>query len=92
MADIIAIVDDSSVNTIIATTGTGSVLSDGGLPLAISANTLQNPGGAVESISDIGNVDTTTLDNGAVLVYRTTTNRWTSTTTLDAQDMEGGEF
>lgn len=92
MADIIAIVDDTSLDTIVATTGTGTSLSDGGLPIAISTNTLLNPGGAVESISDIGNVDTTTLDNGAVLVYRTTTNRWTSTTTLDAQDMEGGEF
>jgi hypothetical protein len=90
MADIIAIIDET--DTITATTGTGSVLSDGGLPLVIEASSLLNPGGAVESMSDIGNVDTTTLNNGAVLVYRTTTNRWTSTTTLDAQNMEGGEF
>ena len=25
-------------------------------------------------------------------IYKTTTNKWTSTTTLDAQNMEGGEF
>jgi hypothetical protein len=91
MADpIFAIVEEP--DTIIAITGTGSVLSDGGLPLVIQTNNLLNPGGSVESMSDIGNVDTTTLNNGAVLVYRTTTNRWTSTTSLDAQDMEGGEF
>ena len=38
------------------------------------------------------NVDTTTLNNGALLVYKTNTNKWTSTTTLDAQNLEGGEF
>jgi hypothetical protein len=46
----------------------------------------------IPSISDIGNVDTTTLNNGAILVYKSNTSRWTSTTTLDAQNMEGGEF
>lgn len=91
MADIIAIVDETGLGTqIIASTGTGSTLSDGGLPI-LTSSTMSNPA-TLESISDIGNVDTAILDNGAVLVYRTTTNRWTSTTTLDAQDMEGGEF
>jgi hypothetical protein len=52
---------------------------------------LANPT-TVGSISAIENVDTTTLNNGALLVYKTTTNKWTSTTTLDAQNMEGGEF
>lgn len=47
---------------------------------------------SVPSISDIGNVDTTQLTDGAVLVYRVNTNKWTSTTTLDLQNMEGGEF
>lgn len=91
MADIIAIVDETGLGTtIVATTGTGSTLSDGGLPF-LASSTLSNPS-TLESISDIGNVDTATLNNGAVLVYRTTTNKWTSTTTLDAQNMEGGEF
>lgn len=90
MADIIAIVDDTSLNTIIATTGTGTTLSDGGLPV-LTSSTLSNPA-VLESVSDIGNVDTTTLNNGAVLVFKTTTNKWTSTTTLDAQNMEAGEF
>lgn len=48
----------------------------------------------VNSISDIGDVDTVTEGkvNGSVLVYKSATNKWTSTTTLDAQNMEGGEF
>jgi hypothetical protein len=47
------------------------------------------PGNAITTAAD---VDTSNLSNGAVLVYKTTTNKWTSTTTLDAQNMEGGEF
>jgi hypothetical protein len=91
MADIIAIVDETGLGTQISViTGTGSVLSDGGLPV-LTSTTFSNPA-SLESISDIGNVDTTTLNHGAVLVYKTTTNKWTSTTSLDAQDMEGGEF
>jgi len=48
----------------------------------------------VESLDNVAYVDTSTNGklNGSVLVYRTTTNKWTSTTTLDAQNMEGGEF
>ena len=49
---------------------------------------------SVESRAKIGDVDTSTngKNNGSILVYRTTTNKWTATTTLDAQNMEGGEF
>lgn len=91
MTDIIAIVDDTGLGAQISVvTGTGSVLSDGGLPV-LTSTTVSNPS-VLESISDIGNVDTTTLNHGAVLVFKTTTNKWTSTTSLDAQDMEGGEF
>jgi hypothetical protein len=48
----------------------------------------------LESLDNVGDVDTSSYGklNGSVLVFRTTTNKWTSTTTLDAQNMEGGEF
>jgi hypothetical protein len=48
----------------------------------------------VETMDNIGDVDTFTNGkvNGSVLVYKTATGKWTSTTTLDAQNMEGGEF
>ena len=91
MADIVVTIDETGLGgSINVTTGTGSVLSDGGLPV-LSSSMLSNPQ-SVDTISSIGDVDTTTLNNGAVLVYRTTTNKWTSTTSLDAQNMEGGEF
>lgn len=83
MADIIAIVDETG-------TTTTATVSDVSVTLLSSTN-LANPA-VVESMSDIGNVDTTTLEHGAVLVFKTTTNKWTSTTVLDAQDMEAGEF
>ena len=44
------------------------------------------------SITNMSDVDASSLVNGSVLVYRTNTNKWTSTRTLDAQNMEGGEF
>lgn len=61
--------------------------------LTTSTTNTANPA-VVESLDSVADVDTTTNGkiNGSILVYRTTTNRWTSTTTLDAQNMEGGEF
>ena len=61
--------------------------------LTLSSSTVSNPA-VVESMSNIADVDVTTNGkvNGSLLVYKTTTNKWTSTTTLDAQNMEGGEF
>lgn len=48
----------------------------------------------VNSLSDIGDVDTVTegkLD-GSVLVYKSATNKWTSTTLLNQQRIDAGEF
>lgn len=61
--------------------------------LTLASSNVSNPA-VVESMSNIADVDTTTNGkvDGSILVYRTITNRWTSTTTLDAQNMEGGEF
>jgi hypothetical protein len=86
MADIIAVVDDPTQSIITATTSTG------GTTIITSSNLTNVDGISISSMSSIGNVDTTTLNNGAILIYKTTTNKWTSTTTLDGQNMEGGEF
>jgi len=82
MADIIAVVEPDEALTV--------AVSEGTYVLNTTTN-LANPA-VVESISNIADVDTTTKINGSVLVFKTTTNKWTSTTTLDAQNMEGGEF
>jgi hypothetical protein len=84
MAEITAIVEPDEALTV--------AVSEGTYVLNTSTN-LANPA-VVESISNIADVDVTTNGKvaGSVLVYKTTTNKWTSTTTLDAQNMEGGFF
>lgn len=47
---------------------------------------------APNSIENLLDVDLQQLTNGSVLVYKNNTTKWTATTTLDAQNMEGGEF
>ena len=44
------------------------------------------------TVSEIADVDTTNLQNGSVLVYKTATNKWTSTLNLEDQYMNGGFF
>lgn len=55
------------------------------------STSIYNPA-TVPQLGDIGDVDTSVLVNGSVLVYKTVTNKWTSTTLLDLQTMEGGEY
>lgn len=52
----------------------------------------QGLSGTSGSLSDIADIDTTSLANGSVLVYKTTTNKWTSTLDLEDQYMNGGFF
>jgi hypothetical protein len=59
--------------------------------LTLSSTNLNNPA-MVNLLSDIGNVDNTNLQDGSVLVYKTATNKWTSTKLLDQQNIEAGEF
>ena len=81
MADTIAIVQPDEALQVAVSEGV----------LTLSSSNVANPS-VVESMSDIADVDTSVRVNGSILVYKTTTNKWTSTTTLDAQNMEGGEF
>ena len=82
MADIIATIDENELFVI-----------SNQQQLTISSTDTSNPA-VLESLDSVADIDTTTNGklNGSVLVYKTTTNKWTSTTTLDAQNMEGGEF
>ena len=80
MADLIAIIDNSpTVSATVVDPNLTTTLTN------LSNSTLQ-------SMSDIGNVDTTILQDGSVLVYQTLTNKWTSTRLLDKQNVEAGEF
>jgi hypothetical protein len=48
----------------------------------------------LETLDSVGDVDMSTNGklNGSVLVYKTTTSKWTATTVLDAQDVTGGQY
>lgn len=84
MSEITAVVSPDEALTI--------AVSEGTYVLNTSTN-LANPA-TVESLGDVANVDITTNGqvNGSVLVYKTTTNKWTSTTILDGQDVTGGQY
>lgn len=84
MSDTIAVVQPDEALTV--------AVSEGTFVLTTSSN-LANPA-VVESIDNVADVDVITNGkiNGSILVYKTTTNKWTSTTSLDAQNMEGGFF
>jgi len=44
------------------------------------------------SIGSFADVDSVNPVNGSLLIYKTGTSKWTASTLLDAQNMEGGEF
>lgn len=83
MADTVAIVTPDQALSVAVSEGV----------LTLSSTNLAAPA-VVESMSNIADVDVTTNGkvNGSILVYKTSTNKWTASTTLDAQNMEGGEF
>ena len=77
MADIIATVVDPY----------GS-LSDSN-DTTITADQTSVPPNTIENMLD---VDLQQLTDGALLVYQNNTAKWTASTLLDKQSMEGGEF
>lgn len=53
---------------------------------------IQGLSSSTSGIAGMTDVDAISPTNGSVLVFKTNTSKWTATTTLDAQNMEGGEF
>lgn len=60
--------------------------------VTVTAVGIQGLSASDTTISNFSDIDVTSLVNGSVLVFKTNTNKWTSTTTLDAQNMDAGEF
>jgi hypothetical protein len=83
MADTVAIVQPEESLQVAVSEGT----------IVLSNTNLANPA-VVESMSNIADVDVTTNGKvtGSILIYRATTQKWTASTTLDAQNMEGGYY
>jgi len=83
MTDIVAQVDTS-------TTTTANVEET----IETTSETQLASPASVDSLQDIADIDTVTngITTGSILIYRTATNKWTASTTLENQNMEGGEF
>jgi hypothetical protein len=44
------------------------------------------------TLQQVADVDASNVNEGSILVYRLNTKKWTSTTALDAQNIDGGHF
>jgi hypothetical protein len=85
MTDMTVVVADPNITAVVDSTGSATQVSSIGI---------QGPSSADVPLSSNVEIDVTTNGkvNGSMLVYRTATSKWTSTTTLDAQNMEGGHY
>lgn len=52
---------------------------------------VQGPAGPAY-INAAGDVDVGNLENGSVLVYKSSSLKWTATRTLEGQNLEGGHY
>lgn len=74
-------------SVVVNTQGTSEVVAVG----------IQGPQGiegpaTILTINNAVDVDRSNLQDGSVLVYKTSTSKWTSTRLLNQQDVEAGEF
>jgi hypothetical protein len=74
------------MSDILATVETGSNL------VTASVVGIQGPSGQATTIATISDVDALSPTDGSVLVYKTSTNKWTATRVLEAQDVTGGQY
>lgn len=91
MTEIVVVVDEENATNATVTEDDASQSSVVQNETTFANTSTSNPT-YVESISDIGNVDGTTVVDGSVLVFKATTNKWTSTLKLEQQQVEAGEY
>ena len=59
---------------------------------SVSAVGIQGLSASDSNLEMLNNVDASNLQDGSLLIYKTGTSKWTASTLLDQQSMEGGEF
>ena len=69
-----------------------ATVESGNNNIAASVVGIQGLSGQATTVALISDIDAVNPDNGSVLVFKQTTNKWTATKTLEAQTMEGGFF
>jgi hypothetical protein len=77
--------------TVISTTNINASIDVQSIP-TVQAVGIQGQSASQTGISGLADVDALFPDNGSVLVYKASTNKWTATTVLDAQDVTGGQY
>ncbi len=80
-------------NTVVTSVNTPAIITrePGGRVVVTGIMGPQGQAGA-NTLSALTDTNLTTLVNGSVLVYSSATQKWTSTTTLEDQYMNGGAF
>lgn len=58
----------------------------------VAAVGIQGLSASDSNLEMLNNVDATNLQDGSLLIFKTGTSKWTASTLLDQQSMEGGEF
>jgi NADPH-dependent curcumin reductase CurA len=75
---------------VIVTESNNTVVIDKPQPTVIVSGMIGPTG--VTAISGLTDIDLTQLSSGSVLVYNSTSHKWTATTLLDQQIVESGQF
>lgn len=78
-------------NTVVAPTQSLGTIVEQTPASRVIVTGLMGPPGAT-NLNGLGDVDTTALSAGSVLVYNNQTQKWTATTLLEQQVFEAGQF
>lgn len=85
----VVVVNTPATSTAVVTEGS-TVTVEAGTPTVVLAGQMGPPG--VTTLSNMTDVDTSNLQEGSILVYLQNLQRWTATTLLNQQTLEGGQF
>jgi hypothetical protein len=85
MSDIVAQIGSDTLITTSITSQNNVYVSAVGIQGASATTT------GMAGIADV-EIDKNNLANGSLLIYKSGTSKWTASTLLDSQNMEGGEF
>jgi phage baseplate assembly protein gpV len=76
-----SVIQEQTINRVVTDDKPARIITSGMMPPPVA-----------NSLSNSLDVDVTQLQDGGVLVYNTSTNKWTATNLLDKQIFEAGQF
>lgn len=86
------VVENTSTERVIAES-TNTVLADRNIGVVVVSG-IMGPRGVsgLDNISNAGDVDASQRTNGSILVYDSSNQKWTATTTLSEQRLDAGQY